>query len=194
MRNSIPNREGATLKKFSVILTLLTVVLSAAFAKTANAAETKFMTFLNDHTEPSFTIEIPDIFDSIRIPGGGTSLEFGGKGGEYVLMINDFRNNGSEADADNFYHQNDAGTVLSEILARFYGELVPGSAKSGTDFYTYEEITDGPRNDIEYVRHDYGIRDPETKAVFSYTLVYPKDEETRFKEIIAHLEKSFKLK
>jgi len=185
------------MRKFKLLILAL-FVLSVSSA--AYAAETKYMAFRStfdaNHDAPSFTIDIPDIFDSFQLTPDGT-LGFSFKDGEYVFIICSavelkkgeyFR----EINADNFRLQNDTKTILEELENRMLGELVPGSQKSGGNFYTYRETTEGPREDVEYVRVEYGIRDSKTKAVYYYIMHYPKAEENRFNEIIARVSSSFK--
>ena len=184
--------------KFLLFLTALSVCLVILPGAARATEKTEYMTFLNDQTSMndrigrSFTIDVPDIFNSIRIPGGGESLEFTSKDGEYILMVcHSFVTGNEDADADNFRIQKDTKALLAEIPNRILGELIPGTDKSGENFYAYSELTDGPREGAAYVQHEYGIRDPKTKAVFFYILVYPKSEEKRFKEITDHMDKSF---
>jgi hypothetical protein len=151
---------------------------SAVFAPSARAAE-NWTSYENGRF--GYSVEHPDIFDSVKDPSNGDGAEFSGAGGEYTLKVWGGFN----------VLEDDGNSLLNKCYDRI-AHIVPGSTRSGEDFYSVAYSDDGGKDGTEHIFHEYGVVNAETMAGF--ILKYPKEEENRFAEIKSRMEGSLKIK
>ena len=175
-----------SIKKFLIIL-MMFVVFSAAFAVTADAAETEYKTYTDKKF--GYSIEYPDIFkESEQYEDGDGNSNFVLTTDEYDLTVLGGKNDGAY---DGNALLKEATNIEEDDFGYVYGvEALPDTARSGADFYTLKYVTDRPGP--EAIAHVYGVVNKNVKAVFEFR--YSQSDKEQFKEMIAHMEKSLKLK
>ncbi len=138
-----------------------------------------------------YSIEYPDIFgegDHYVDGDGFSNFELRSGNGEYHVLIWGGKK-GEGLDGASLLKE--ATDMTEDEFGYVYGvQPLPGSDRSGADFYSLEYETD--RTGKNSIVHRYGIVGKDATAV--YELCYPTEEAERFAEIKKHMDQSFKIK
>ena len=165
-------------KKFLIFLICLAVLPAFFAAARADCAEVKLETYVNALF--GYSVGYPDIFEASTERDDGGGAEFSSEDGEYTLVVWGEKNTPGR----------DGNALLEECEERV-AHIVPGSERSGAEFYAVEYGDDGGQDGVEHIFHEYAIVNAGLTAGF--VLRYPKEEEERFAAIGAAMESSLKL-
>jgi hypothetical protein len=164
-------------KKFLICLAVLPAFFAAARGE---CAEVKFEIYVNARF--GYSVEYPDIFEPKTERDDGDGAEFSSEDGEYTLVVWGGQNTPGRD-----------GNALLEERKEGVAHIVPGSERSGAEFYSVEYGDDGGQDGVEHVFHEYVIVNAGLTVTAGFVLRYPKEEEERFAGIGAAMESSLKL-
>ncbi len=156
------------------ILSLLLTVLSMTFGSIQNAhAKETEKHYVN--LRYGVSIEYPDIFWSRFESENGDGIRFKTANGQCELAV---------WGEMNIFNRNNKTQLESRLKESAH--IVPNTATTGHNWYTFTTTDDGGFNGVEHYILEYGIVNPDALAVFSFT--YPA--KAGFEPIVEHLKKT----
>ena len=178
------------MKKLLYGALILAVLMSTAFA----AFGEDWKTYANKKL--GFSVEYPDIYENASENTDG----------EGVFSFNTYKEGGKSAFAAEYAKNNGKATPKSKLkdwtnreedeYGYVYGvEPIPGTAKTGDNFFTLDYLNDSAgvddNDEPACITHIYGI--VTKKSVVTLTLTYPKKEAEKYTEIVSRVDKSLKV-
>ena len=182
------------MRKFRVLWTALVVLAAVAACCAAGEVAVSYKKYVDKQF--GFSIEYPDFFiggDAYVDADGMSNFEAQTEGGEdgdgkhQILVTGGKKPKG----ADGKSLLKEATNMKEDKFGYVNGvEPLPGTARSGADFYALEYATD--RTGGESIVHRYCVVGKKTMVM--YELCYPKEEAERFSEIQKRMDASLKVK